>query len=172
MSSFETTFSRTIGHEGKFQANPKDRGNWTGGKEGVGELKGTKWGLAAMTYPHLDIANITLEQAKEIYYNDWWLKLKMERWPNVMKYQLFDAAFNHGTGRANQFLQFAARVKDDGIIGPKTITAVNMTDPNDLVLRFLAKRLRYFTEVKTWAEFSRGWSLRVAQCLEYAAEDN
>lgn len=172
MSSFETTFSRTIGHEGKFQANPKDRGNWTSGKEGVGELKGTKWGLAAMTYPHLDIANITLEQAKEIYYNDWWLKLKMERWPNVIKYQMFDAAFNHGTGRANQFLQFAARVKDDGVIGPKTITAVNMTDPNDLVLRFLAKRLRYFTEVKTWAEFSRGWSLRVAQCLEYAAEDN
>ena len=172
MSSFETTFNRTIGHEGKFQANPKDRGNWTSGKEGVGELKGTKWGLAAMTYPHLDIANITLEQAKEIYYNDWWLKLKMERWPNVMKYQMFDAAFNHGTGRANQFLQFAARVKDDGVIGPKTITAVNMTDPNDLVLRFLAKRLRYFTEVKTWAEFSRGWSLRVAQCLEYAAEDN
>ena len=172
MSSFETTFSRTIGHEGKFQTNPKDRGNWTGGKEGVGELKGTKWGLAAMTYPHLDIANITLEQAKEIYFNDWWLKLKMDCWPNVMKYQMFDAAFNHGTGRANQFLQFAARVKDDGVIGPKTITAVNMTDPNDLVLRFLAKRLRYFTEVKTWAEFSKGWSLRVAQCLEYAAEDN
>ena len=172
MSSFETTFSRTIGHEGKFQANPKDRGNWTGGKEGVGELKGTKWGLAAMTYPHLDIANITLEQAKEIYFNDWWLKLKMDCWPNVMKYQIFDAAFNHGTGRANQFLQFAARVKDDGVIGPKTIAAVNKTDPNDLVLRFLAKRLRYFTEVKTWAEFSRGWSLRVAQCLEYAAEDN
>lgn len=172
MSSFETTFSRTIGHEGKFQANPKDRGNWTSGKEGVGELKGTKWGLAAMTYPHLDIANITLEQAKEIYFNDWWLKLKMDCWPDVMKYQIFDAAFNHGTGRANQFLQFAARVKDDGVIGPKTITAVNMTDPNDLVLRFLAKRLRYFTEVKTWAEFSKGWSLRVAQCLEYAAEDN
>lgn len=172
MSSFETTFSRTIGHEGKFQANPKDRGNWTGGKEGVGELKGTKWGLAAMTYPHLDIANITLEQAKEIYYNDWWLKLKMERWPNVMKYQMFDAAFNHGTGRANQFLQFAARVKEDGVVGPNTIKAVNMTDPNDIVLRFLAKRLRYFTEVKTWSEFSKGWSLRVAQCLEYAAEDN
>ena len=172
MSSFETTFNRTIGHEGKFQANPKDRGNWTGGKEGVGELKGTKWGLAAMTYPHLDIANITLEQAKEIYFNDWWLKLKMDCLPNVMKYQMFDAAFNHGIGRANQFLQYAARVKDDGVIGPKTITAVNMTDPNDLVLRFLAKRLRYFTEVKTWAEFSKGWSLRVAQCLEYAAEDN
>lgn len=172
MSSFETTFSRTIGHEGKFQANPKDRGNWTGGKEGVGELKGTKWGLAAMTYPHLDIANITLEQAKEIYFNDWWLKLKMDCWPNVMKYQMFDAAFNHGTGRANQFLQFSVRVKEDGIIGPNTVKAVNMTDPNDIVMRFLAKRLRYFTEVKTWKEFSKGWTLRVAQCLEYAAEDN
>lgn len=172
MSSFETTFQRTIGHEGRFQANPKDRGNWTGGKEGVGQLKGTKWGLAAMTYPDLDIVNITLEQAKEIYYNDWWLKLKMERWPNVMKYQMFDAAFNHGTGRANQFIQFSVRVKEDGIIGSKTVTAVNMTDPNDIVMRFLAKRLRYFTEVNTWKEFSKGWTLRVAQCLEYAAEDN
>jgi len=172
MSSFETTFSRTIGHEGKFQANPKDRGNWTSGKVGVGQLKGTKWGLAAMTYPDLDIANITLDEAKAIYKRDWWDKLGMERWPNVMKYQMFDAAFNHGTGRANQFLQYAVKVVEDGKIGPKTMAAVAAMDPNDIVMRFLAKRLRYFTEVKTWAEFSRGWSLRVAQCLEYAAEDN
>lgn len=172
MSSFETTFTRTIGHEGKFQANPKDRGNWTGGKEGVGQLKGTKWGLAAMTYPDLDIANITVEEAKAIYKRDWWDKLGMERWPNVMKYQMFDAAFNHGSGRANQFLQYAVKTTEDGKIGPKTLAAVATMDPNDIVMRFLAKRLRYFTEVKTWKEFSRGWSLRVAQCLEYAAEDN
>lgn len=172
MSSFETTFSRTIGHEGKFQANPKDRGNWTSGKEGVGQLKGTKWGLAAMTYPDLDIANITIDEAKAIYKRDWWDKLSMERWPNVMQYQMFDAAFNHGTGRANQFLQYAVKAAEDGKIGPNTMAAVNAMDPNDIVMRFLAKRLRYFTEVKTWAEFSRGWSLRVAQCLEYAAEDN
>lgn len=172
MSSFETTFSRTIGHEGKFQANPKDRGNWTSGKEGVGQLKGTKWGLAAMTYPDLDIANITLEEAKAIYKHDWWDRLNMERWPNVMQYQMFDAAFNHGTGRANQFLQYAVKVTEDGKIGLETMAAVKAMDPNDIVMRFLAKRLRYFTEVKTWAEFSRGWSLRVAQCLEYAAEDN
>lgn len=172
MSSFETTFSRTIGHEGKFQANPKDRGNWTSGKVGVGQLKGTKWGLAAMTYPDLDIANITLEEAKAIYKHDWWDRLNMERWPNVMQYQMFDAAFNHGTGRANQFLQYAVKVTEDGKIGLETMAAVKAMDPNDIVMRFLAKRLRYFTEVKTWAEFSRGWSLRVAQCLEYAAEDN
>ena len=96
----------------------------------------------------------------------------MERWPNVMKYQMFDAAFNHGSGRANQFLQYAVKTVEDGKIGPKTMAAVTAMDHNDIVMRFLAKRLRYFTEVKTWAEFSRGWSLRVAQCLEYAAEDN
>ena len=45
-------------------------------------------------------------------------------------------------------------------------------DVNDLLFRFLAKRLRYLTEVKTWDAYSRGWARRVAQCLEYAAEDN
>ena len=66
MSSFETTFNRTIGHEGKFQANPKDRGNWTGGKEGSGKLSGTKYGVSAAAYPSLDINSITLDDAKAI----------------------------------------------------------------------------------------------------------
>ena len=68
---FNKVFDRVIGHEGGFQADPKDRGNWTSGVVGQGELKGTKFGLAAMTYPHLDIKNLTVDQAKAIYFEDW-----------------------------------------------------------------------------------------------------
>lgn len=169
---FDTVFDRTIGSEGGFQNDRRDRGNWTGGEVGKGEPKGTKYGLSAMTYPDLDIKSITLQQAKDIYRRDWWDKLGMERWPKAMQFQMFDAAFNHGSGRANQFLQYAVGVKQDGKIGPATMAAVNAMDANDIVMRFLAKRLRYFTEVKTWDAYSRGWTRRVADCLEFAAEDN
>ena len=46
---FDKVFNRVIGHEGGFQNMHHDRGNWTGGKVGEGELKGTKFGLSAMT---------------------------------------------------------------------------------------------------------------------------
>lgn len=169
---FMKVFERTIGHEGKFQKDTRDRGNWTGGEVGKGTLKGTKFGLSAMTYPHLDIENLTLDDALNLYYNDWWLKFGMERWHKALAYQMFDAAFNHGTGRANQFLQRAVGVKDDGIVGNATISKVAEFDINDLLFRFLAERLEYFTNVKTWAEYSKGWSRRVAQMMRYAAEDN
>ena len=61
---FDTVFDRTIGSEGGFQADRRDRGNWTSGEVGKGELKGTKYGLSAMTYPDLDIKAITLQQAR------------------------------------------------------------------------------------------------------------
>ena len=38
---FEKSFGRVFRNEGGFQKDPKDRGNWTSGKVGVGELKGT-----------------------------------------------------------------------------------------------------------------------------------
>src|SRR5690554_991684 len=71
---FDLAFERLIGHEGKFTDNRADRGNWTTGRVGVGELKGTKFGISAMTYPHLDIKSLTLEQAKDIYLRDFWLR--------------------------------------------------------------------------------------------------
>ena len=172
MDMFDVIFDRVLGHEGGFQADPRDRGNWTGGEVGKGELKGTKYGLAAMTYPELDIQALTLAQAKAIYRRDWWEGLKMTQCSKAMQYQMFDAAFNHGIGRANQFIQWAAGVAQDGKVGHVTRAAVAAMDVNDLLFRFLAKRLRYFTEVKTREAYSRGWSRRVAQCLEYAAEDN
>lgn len=46
---FDVVFERLMPHEGGFQCDPKDRGNWTGGRVGVGELKGTNRGIAAMT---------------------------------------------------------------------------------------------------------------------------
>lgn len=172
MNNFNKAFDRIIGHEGGFTEDPKDRGNWTSGVCGVGECKGTKYGLAAMTYPTLDIRNLTLDQAKAIYKRDWWDKLGMDKYPPALAYQMFDASINHGSGRAIQFVQKAVGTKADGIIGSKTLAAIDALDKNDLLLLFLAERLQYFTEVKTWKTYCTGWTIRVVQNLRYAAEDN
>jgi len=42
--NFDLAFDRVIGHEGGYTDDPRDRGNWTGGATGRGELKGTKYG--------------------------------------------------------------------------------------------------------------------------------
>ncbi|WP_035604509.1 glycoside hydrolase family 108 protein [Edwardsiella tarda] len=172
MTLFDVVFERVVGHEGGYQTDPRDRGNWTGGAVNKGQLKGTKFGLAAMTYPDLDIKNLTPEQAKAIYQRDWWSKFGMERFPQALAYQMFDAAVNHGIGRANQFLQRAVSVNDDGKVGPATLSALNSADLNDVLMLFLAERLQYFTEVKTWKDYCTGWTRRVVQNLRYATQDN
>lgn len=166
-----TIFERVIGHEGRYTNNPKDPGNWTGGKVGVGELKGTKWGLAAASYPTWDIENLTLEEAYKEYSN-WWQELKLNEYPKVMQYQMFDAAFNHGKRRANKLLQQAVGAKQDGIIGKRTMAKLASKSEHDLVLLFLSARLWFYTDLTHFAEFGKGWSRRVALNMRYAAEDN
>lgn len=168
---FEVIFDRVIGHEGKFTINEKDPGNWTGGKVGEGELKGTKFGLSAASYPDLDIANITYDQAKGLYW-DWFRDCKLYMFRTPLQYQMFDAAFNHGLRKASQIFQRAVSVNDDGIIGSATRAAAAEMDVNDLLMRFIGKRLEFFTNLSHFDEFGRGWSRRIAKNLEYAAEDN
>lgn len=95
--SLDTIWERLGISEGGWQANPEDKGNWTGGKVGVGELKGSKYGISAATYPNEDIKNLTPERAKEIFRTDWWLRLKMDRLPIALAYQIIDAAYHSGS---------------------------------------------------------------------------
>ena len=39
MMTFDLAFTRLIGNEGVLSMDPKDSGNWTGGKIGLGKLK-------------------------------------------------------------------------------------------------------------------------------------
>jgi lysozyme family protein len=169
---FETTFMRVFSHEGRYQCHREDRGNWTSGIVGVGELKGTKFGISAMTYPTLDIVNLTLNQAKEIYHRDWWLKLRVENYHPAMQFQMFDSAINHGMYETIRMLQRAVGAKDDGMAGARTMFHVERTELNDLLMLFLAERLDFMTEVRTWQKFGKGWSRRISNNLRLATADN
>jgi lysozyme family protein len=169
---FEIAMQRLLPIEGGYSNDPNDPGNWTGGRKGVGVLKGTKYGIAANTYPSLDIANLTWDQAKAIYRHDFWDQVHADLLPNAVAYSALDGAINSGIMRSTMWLQAAAGVADDGRWGPVTQKAVLAADPNDLVIRYNAARLLFMTNLSTWPTYGRGWARRIVACLNYGAADN
>ena len=163
--NFDMAFETLIGHEGGFTDNPKDKGNWTGGKIGVGQLTGTKYGISARSYPGENIKEMTLVRAKDIYQRDYWWKAGCDLVPDCVKFDLFDTAVNAGPTSAIKMIQRAAGVFDDGVIGPKTMQAFSTIDPQLLDKRFSGHRLDHLNNLESWPDFGRGWAQRIAENL-------
>lgn len=151
--NFESAFLLVIGHEGGYVNNPSDPG---------GE---TKYGISKRAYPNVDIKNLTINQAKEIYLRDYWSKLQLDKLPDVIRFDVFDAAVNSGITTAAKLLQRACNVQDDGIIGSRTISAANTMNPQILDKRLSGYRLLYICDIKTFPTFGKGWVRRVANNL-------
>lgn len=162
---FDDAFSVLIGNEGGFTRDPKDRGNWTSGKVGTGELKGTNFGISAMSYPMVDIKNLTLDQAKVIYKRDFWDRANADNLPEAVRFDLFDMAVNSGVGEACRALQRAVDTTPDGVIGSHTLASLALLDPQLVDKRFAAQRLLYLCNIATWPSYGKGWVNRVANNL-------
>jgi lysozyme family protein len=160
--TFDQAFERLIGHEGKFQNHRNDRGNWTSGKVGEGELRGTKFGITAMNYPAIDIKSLTLDDAKALYKRDYWDRTRSAELPPDVAFNVFDAGVHHGVGTAARLLQRAVGVAEDGRIGPITVNAVRGLDPRVVVARLNAHRILLCAALSTWPDFGRGWACRMA----------
>lgn len=146
---WETAFDLTIGFEGGYVNNPNDPG---------GE---TKYGISKKAYPDLDIKILTLEEAKEIYHRDYWLRCKCDFMPDALSIALFDFAVNSGTKRAIRYLQRALDVTIDGCIGNQTIAACNRLSTKCVLNKFIDYRLEFLMGLKNWKYFGNGWGKRV-----------
>jgi len=167
--NFDKAFELLIGHEGGYTDNRADPGNWTGGKVGAGVLKGTKYGIAANSYPKLDIRNLTLDQAKAIYKRDYWDRVKGDQLPARLAFHVFDMAVNSGVSRGVKILQETVGVNQDGLIGPKTLAAVAAMDTPTAIMYYNANRINFYTSLKTFSTFGRGWMNRIANNLRLGA---
>lgn len=165
---FQRAFELLIGHEGGYTDNPEDAGNWTSGARGQGICKGTKYGISAASYPSLDIKNLTLEQARDIYRRDYWDKTGCPDFPPRLALAMFDAAVNNGVYRAVRWLQGAVGATGDGTYGPQTKAAVERAlarDPDDmeLISEVHAQRIFFMANLNDWSKFGLGWSRRLAR---------
>lgn len=171
-NNYQSAFTEVIGNEGGFKKEAIDRMDWTSGICDVGILRGTKYGISAGTYPFLDIENLTLDEARDIYKKDWWDKFQGDFLPYELAYQVFDSEINHGHKVGVRFLQEAMDVHNDGVLGPVTLRAIGTWDEDKLIMRFLAIRMKYFTGCATWPTHGKGWARRVADNLIKATEPN
>jgi lysozyme family protein len=160
--NFLDSFARLIGHEGGLSMDPRDRGNWTGGRRDVGELRGTKFGISAAAFPTLDIKSLTLDQAREIYLEKYWAPAGCDMVPEQIKFPLFDLAVNSGPGRAARLLQRAVGAEEDGSVGPKTVMSILNMPPDKVLRRLDAHRLLLMANDSSWPAHGRGWVIRVA----------
>ena len=158
-SGFDRAFDRLMGNEGGYVNDPRDPG---------GE---TNWGISKRSYPQLDVAALTREDAKAIYHRDFWQRGQMGQLDDAVAFQVFDAAVNHGIETAVRMLQRAAGVADDGHVGPITLAAVRAIGVDRMLMCFVAERIDFWTRLQAWPSFGRGWARRSAANLRWAAQD-
>ena len=156
MKSFNEIIEKVLEHEGGYVNDPKDLG---------GE---TKYGITKRFYPDIDIKNLTIEQAKEIYKSDYWDRNKVESLPQNLWHIYFDMCVNMGKRTAVKVLQRAANNKGkdievDGGLGPMTIKALSGVELD----RVRAFRVKYYVDLITakpeQEKFYLGWFRRATE---------
>lgn len=157
--TFDVAFDRLIGNEGGYVNDPDDPG---------GE---TNWGISKRAYPNVNIKNLTRDQAKEIYRQDFWNRISANQLPDGVAFQVLDFAINSGVETAIRYLQRAVGVADDGHWGRVSQAASQRMSESDLIMALNAERLDFMTRLKNWPTAGRGWARRIAQNLRYGAVD-
>ena len=108
---------------------------------------------------------MTKEEAKEIYYENYWTENKVPYVSDNLKHIYFDMCVNQGRGRAVKILQQAANAKGaglkvDGGLGPKTISSLDGVE----LERVRAYRIKYYADLVTrkpdLEKFYFGWFRR------------
>ena len=150
--SFDHAVLHVLEREGGYVHDAYDRG---------GE---TKYGISKRAYPHLNIYDLTIADAKAIYKRDYWDRIRGDEFTGKLEpvaFCLFDAAANQGVTRAVICLQKALGVTADGILGEQTLAAARAASPSALVEQFMAERAIHYASLSGFQHFGRGCMRRV-----------
>lgn len=106
----------------------------------------TRYGISKRSYPMLDIANLTKQEAAEIYWHQYWVEAGCDTMTWPLNLIMFDSAVNCGIGQALQFLE-----ESQG--NPK---------------QYLTLRRYFYQQLHQFALYGVGWMRRVDQLEELA----
>lgn len=150
-------FNRLMKYEGGYVNDPDDPG---------GE---TRYGISKRSYPDEDICNLTQTRAMEIYYLDYYMKLRIpEMKDDRVAWQIFDFGVNAGISRAARMVQRIVGSYPDGVIGEKTLEKINnYSGEYPLHIEFKSERMKYYmmlTEKRTKnMKYLKGWIFRALE---------
>lgn len=164
---------KLIEREGGYVNNPKDRGGPT--KYGITHKTLARW-LQVKSVSAEDVRNLTYNEAFQIYADTYYGKPKLELLPDDLEPVIFDTGVMSGPTKAVELLQevlvrFGARIRVDGILGPKTvdaaITACEEHDTAYIINAYVDARIDLYHNIvlndPSQAVFLKGWVNRAKE---------
>jgi lysozyme family protein len=129
MADFNLAIPVVLKNEGGLVDNPNDPGGLT------------KFGISQRAYPNLDIRNLTVERATEIYHRDFW------KFGGIIDQdfatKLFDSYVNM-EHKAIKIVQNLVGVLQDGLYGPETEKMINGREPKGLLIAYKYALCEYY----------------------------
>lgn len=156
-ANFAAALAATLKHEGGWADHPKDPGGAT--MKGVTLATFRKHFGVERTAD--DLRAITDEQLRAIYRAGYWDVVQGDRLPAGVGLAVFDYGVNSGPATAVKALQRVVGAEPDGIVGPKTLAAIDAMGAPDTIRRLTSQRLMFLQGLPTWPVFGKGWARRV-----------
>jgi len=157
--NWDKCFEMVLKHEGGFVNHPKDPGGMTN----LGVTKRAWEEYVGRTVDETEMRGLTPEKVKPFYKSRYWDKIKADDLPSGVDYAAYDLAVNSGVGRSAKYLQEVAGVSVDGVIGPKSLAAINACPADEMVDAICDMRLEFLKRLPTWDTFGKGWGRRVEE---------
>lgn len=180
MGDFDRAFNFTVR---KWEAGGQADGGYVNHPDDPGGE--TKWGISARAHPGLDIRTLTEGQARSIYRERYWAKVRGDDLPPATALALFDWAVHSNLRRTvAPTFQRLVGAYPDGLIGPKTVAAarreaVNPLEDAALAARLVDARARYLVGIMSrgtpdpsddrYRAFELGWVRRLVDLAGTAA---
>lgn len=176
MAEFKSALPTIMHHEGWYSNHPSDPGKAT--KFGVslrflmntGDLDSDGWIDGDINHDgNIDIEDVkclTVEKASDIYRLYFWDKNKYELiHDQAIATKIFDLSVNMGSYAAHKVAQRAVRaacglrLQQDGILGLRSFTAINMCKPELLMVALKSEAAGYYRSIKYKGseDFLKGW---------------
>ncbi|WP_082729377.1 glycosyl hydrolase 108 family protein [Leptotrichia sp. oral taxon 847] len=159
---FDEIFKYLLKVEGGYSNDKNDSGGKT--KYGITEKEARNHGYRG------DMRNLSLDFAKEIYKKDYYKKNQLDKVKNdKIALSICDFsvnAGNHGVKKAQETLNKinGTNLKVDGVLGEKTLEALNKTNPENFLKEYHNSQRRYYDSIAHGKNkvFLKGWQNRVS----------
>jgi hypothetical protein len=131
----------------------------------------TKFGISQKAYPNEDIKNLTIERAISLYKKDYWDKVRGDSLPYNIAYALFNYGVNRGVSTAVRYAQEVVGATQDGVMGPKTVSAILAKGATQFLSEFLTLAKQGYATIvannPSQSKFLDGWNNRLDEIANY-----
>lgn len=147
--------------EGGKDDDPIDPGGRT--NQGVIQRVYSSW-RKKKGLPVRDVFLMEDHERDEIYYQNYGRLVRFDELPPGVNVVVLDGGVNSGPSQSIKWLQRALGLMADGVLGDRTLEAVeNHPNHDALIANICEQRMRFLRALKTFYHFGKGWTSRVNQ---------